>query len=144
MRGIRNKGAREYQYKIKKSLRFLPRDKRAMYKDLFSELENYVANHPNHTAEQLEAIFGAPHDIVSSAISTEEMKKFTQRYKRKIILFVTICATLAVALAFTSYCIYRANLADGSYIITNHGDVTPDEPHSPVPLDPYINGNISY
>lgn len=136
MSGTRSKGAREYQHKIKKSLRLLPRDKRAMCRDLFSEVEDYVANHPNHTAEQLEAIFGTPHDIVSSVVSTEEMKRFAQRYKRKTILLVVICATLAVALAFTSYCIYRANLADGSYIITNHGEVIPDEPHAPVRIDP--------
>ena len=94
--------------------------KKQIIADLRTAMEEYAAEHPDGTAQELRAAFGDPAAIAAELTSKEEYQALVRAAKRKNKRVVVLCVVLAaVAVLAVAVCFILAKMYGGTIEVSN-------------------------
>lgn len=97
----------KYLDAVKSAFRYSKVDTKEAVKDLSLEIDNYLAEFPNASFEDLERVFGVPDDIAKQLITEMKPEEVSSKIKfkslvKKVAIFVAVVAVAIVLLLATS------------------------------------------
>ena len=98
--------------------------KNSVIKNLEADLEEYISDHPDATAQNIRAYFGAPEDYARELDDTGASAEKTQRRKlRRRVLTAVVAALVAALLIWAGAVVCEVmevnNSTDGYFVIHN-------------------------
>ena len=116
MNSIKDKYLRE----VESGMEYSKRTKKYFLKELCPLIDEYIAEHPEATVEDLYVEFGRPNDYKNNLADNEVYAAMLKKAEKRSRLFLILCIVLgiiaALAIAFVVYLISRYS---GTTEITN-------------------------
>ena len=106
----------KYLDAVKSAFRYSKLDSKEVVKDLGAEIDNYIAEFPDASFEDLERVFGIPDDIAKQLIAEMKPTEVSSKIKfsvfvKKSALFVAVAVIAIVLILATSIFLINRDLS---------------------------------
>ena len=106
----------KYLDAVKSAFRYSKLDSKEVVKDLGAEIDNYIAEFPDASFEDLERVFGIPDDIAKQLIAEMKPTEVSSKIKfsvfvKKAALFVAVAVIAIVLILATSIFLINRDLS---------------------------------
>lgn len=126
VKGNIKNGLEKYNRKVYKLLVLPKKPRKVLYDCILSGIEDYLADHPLATYEELTEHFGTPKELVDTYVSTSNYKEMYKAQKQKrLILKALLCMAIALVstvLIWVTMDLYIKTSFQNGYIVRSVQD----------------------
>ena len=120
-----NNTVKEYLNKVGTAMDYHKRTKKYFLKELGELIENYIAEHPDATVQDLENEFGKPEEYKTNLADKETYREMLKKAEKKSRILLILCIILGIVAALViGIAIYLIYTYSGTTIISNIETVT--------------------